>query len=198
MQTDEDTYSRELASIAIERGAVQNANELAELIDELRRRDVQLVLEIGVYLGGTLWLWKSLWPEAEVVGIDNMTLIGRCEACERRRAHNGCPNMMLDLNSRDAHLLRRNSADVPAHFKPASFDLLHIDGDHSISGVRADWNNYSPMVKPGGLILLHDAALDGTGVQELWDDTLSKLSGAFLIHVPDSPTMAYGIGVVPV
>jgi len=202
VRTDEDTYSRELAAVAIERGAVQNADELAELIDELRRWEnfgyVRLALEIGVYLGGTLWLWKTLWPQAEVVGIDNMTLMGKCEACERRRAHNNCPNMMLELNSHDAHLLKRDSADVPAHFQDDIFDFLHIDGDHSLAGVRADFDNYSPMVKEGGRIILHDAALEGSGVKAFCGDTLSKLRGALLIHCPDSPSITYGVGVIPV
>jgi len=198
VKIDEEAYADELAAVAIERGAAQNERELADLIETLRRtrRNVRAVLEIGVYKGGTLWLWKTLWPQAEVVGIDNMTLL-KCEACEHRRAHSDCPFMMFELNTHNTHLLRRDSADVPAHFRPASFDILHIDGDHTPTGVRKDWNNYTPMVRAGGLVLIHDVANEGApgwGVHELWAETLSKMPGAYAISQPGS----YGIGIVPV
>lgn len=35
-------------------------------------------------------------------------------------------------------------------------DLLFIDGDHSIPGCTADFEQYAPKVAPGGLIAFHD------------------------------------------
>jgi predicted O-methyltransferase YrrM len=35
-------------------------------------------------------------------------------------------------------------------------DLLFIDADHSYEAVRADWLNWSPFVKKGGIIAFHD------------------------------------------
>lgn len=35
-------------------------------------------------------------------------------------------------------------------------DLLFIDGDHSYEGVKKDFNLYSKLVSPNGLILIHD------------------------------------------
>jgi len=35
-------------------------------------------------------------------------------------------------------------------------DFMFIDGDHSYDGVKADFYNFSPLVKPGGYIALHD------------------------------------------
>jgi len=35
-------------------------------------------------------------------------------------------------------------------------DLLYVDGDHSYAGVKADVEMYGPLVRPGGLIALHD------------------------------------------
>jgi predicted O-methyltransferase YrrM/glycosyltransferase involved in cell wall biosynthesis len=37
-------------------------------------------------------------------------------------------------------------------------DVLMIDGDHHYESVMADLKNYMPLVKPGGLILMHDVA----------------------------------------
>lgn len=37
-----------------------------------------------------------------------------------------------------------------------SIDILIIDGAHDYDNAKLDFHNYSPFVKPGGLILLHD------------------------------------------
>lgn len=46
-------------------------------------------------------------------------------------------------------------------------DLLLIDGDHSLPGVRRDWEDWSRFVVPGGLAIFHDARLfDGGWTSE--------------------------------
>lgn len=42
---------------------------------------------------------------------------------------------------------------VPRNIK---IDYLHIDADHSYPGVKLDWDLYSPLVPPEGIISLHD------------------------------------------
>jgi predicted O-methyltransferase YrrM len=37
-----------------------------------------------------------------------------------------------------------------------SIGFLFIDGDHSRYGVRQDFDMYSPLVAPGGLVAFHD------------------------------------------
>jgi len=39
---------------------------------------------------------------------------------------------------------------------PDTIGYLHIDGDHSYDGVKSDWELYSPKVRPGGYITIHD------------------------------------------
>jgi predicted O-methyltransferase YrrM len=41
----------------------------------------------------------------------------------------------------------------------APIDLLLIDGDHSESAVERDWNDWSPFVRPGGIVIFHDACV---------------------------------------
>lgn len=41
----------------------------------------------------------------------------------------------------------------------APIDLIVIDGDHSDAGVERDWNDWSRFVKPGGVVIFHDACL---------------------------------------
>jgi hypothetical protein len=57
-----------------------------------------------------------------------------------------------------------------------SLDLLFIDGDHTYEGVKKDFNEYSKLVKKGGLIALHDTHRSifheqhGCFVHNFWDE----------------------------
>lgn len=60
------------------------------------------------------------------------------------------------------HLIRADSKD-PKTIKQlleilgqTKIDLLFIDGDHTYEGVKADFQNYSPMVSKGGMVVFHD------------------------------------------
>ena len=37
---------------------------------------------------------------------------------------------------------------------PSAIDFLFLDGDHSYEGVRRDFENYAPLVRPGGIVAL--------------------------------------------
>lgn len=41
------------------------------------------------------------------------------------------------------------------------FDLVFIDGDHSEDAVLRDIQSVLPLLRPGGLVVLHDTNLDG-------------------------------------
>lgn len=36
-------------------------------------------------------------------------------------------------------------------------DFIFVDGDHSWEGIRADWEGWSPLVAPQGIVALHDS-----------------------------------------
>jgi hypothetical protein len=36
-------------------------------------------------------------------------------------------------------------------------DMLFIDGDHELPGVRDDWEAWTPWVREGGIVALHDS-----------------------------------------
>ena len=60
-------------------------------------------------------------------------------------------------------------------------DVLLIDGDHSYSGVKADYEKWMPFVKEGGMILMHDVLWAHKGVIKFfWDEVaLPKISLPF-------------------
>lgn len=69
------------------------------------------------------------------------------------------------------------SAQAVKAWRGGGIGLLWIDGDHTEAGARADWQDWTPRVTPGGLVAVHDttthpgvtalieAVLDGGGWQ---------------------------------
>jgi len=172
-------HSAELVSLVFQYSGsifrpLQIEAELVQLVSEVRELSPRTVLEIGTANGGTLLLWTCLAQhDATIVSID---LPGgkfgggyseRRASLYRRFAGKG----------QKLHLLRENSHAVSTCekarrlFNGNPVDLLFIDGDHSYEGVKADWEMYSTLVRPGGMIVFHDIAgnYDDTQVKRLWD-----------------------------
>lgn len=59
---------------------------------------------------------------------------------------------------------RSQDAEVLAALQDESFSLVYIDGDHRYEAVLLDLQNYSPRVRPGGILVVDDASffLPGT------------------------------------
>ncbi len=84
----------------------------------------------------------------------------------------------IDINPDCPAIICGNSTNpamigVMKVLEPDGWDIIFIDGDHSREGVRADYEIYKDMVKPGGFLVLHDihhdhaAYCDGAAV--LWE-----------------------------
>jgi predicted O-methyltransferase YrrM len=148
-----------LARDAIRHRAAQKIRELTPLVRLLRGRRLDAVLEIGTDLGGTLYLWCRLAePDATIVSVDlPAAAFGRAdaEAVEPTLRSYACANQALHLLRADSHELstRQRVGEVLGE-RPV--DLLFVDGDHSYEGVKADFELYAPLVREGGLIVLHD------------------------------------------
>jgi len=85
-------------------------------------------------------------------------------------------------------------------------DFLLIDGDHSYKGVAADFHNYSPFVKEGGLIAFHDVLPDYKtklgvdtgnwtgGVPQFWQELRDTYKTEELLEDPNQD--GYGLGLI--
>lgn len=51
-----------------------------------------------------------------------------------------------------------------------TYQFLLIDGDHSYEGVKKDFEMYTPLVEPGGYVLLHDTHNINEGVPQFWEE----------------------------
>ncbi len=87
--------------------------------------------------------------------------------------------------------LIRDSFDTAGEqFEPESIDILHIDGLHTETAVRHDFDSWLPKVRPGGVILFHDVDVHSRdfGVWKIWAE-LQKRGRSWTFH--DGP----GLGV---
>ena len=66
---------------------------------------------------------------------------------------------------------------MTAYFRGEKLDFLFIDGDHSYDGVKADFEMYAPMVRPGGLIAFHDINPDHRSLRGDRYDHLEETGG---------------------
>jgi predicted O-methyltransferase YrrM len=55
--------------------------------------------------------------------------------------------------------IRKTGAEAVKGFIQAdeTVDFVFIDGDHSYESLRGDWEGWSSVVRPGGIVALHDS-----------------------------------------
>jgi SAM-dependent methyltransferase len=125
-------------------------------------------LEIGVFRGQSLSLASLLSRmnnlQTEVCGISPFSSAG--DSVSRYRSDVDFFQDTLDnfehFNLPPPELVRAFSTDPEAERFIASkeWDLIYIDGNHDYEIARKDWENCSRQLKPGGVIVLDDSALN--------------------------------------
>lgn len=167
---------------AMRHGALQKPHELSLLISYLQRRPkAETVLEIGTCNGGTLWLWCYLAAkDALIISLDlpggafgggyDEQMIPLLESYARK-------TQTLELIRGDSHT--EEALEVTTKLLGGrEVDLLFIDGDHTYEGVKKDWEMYSPLVRPGGIVVFHDIVEHESApdcqVDRLWNELKQK------------------------
>jgi hypothetical protein len=87
--------------------------------------------------------------------------------------------------------LRKNFDEAANEFESNSIDLLHIDGLHTYTAVKHDFDTWFPKVKKDGIILLHDIFIsrDDFGVYKFWEELKSEYKTIEFYQ-------SYGLGVL--
>jgi cephalosporin hydroxylase len=159
------------------------------------------ILEIGTKYGGTFYIWNKLNPGPGInISID-MNDGGQ---------HGGISELDMDKrdlwfqerfdnayfirgDSHNEHIqfhcryrLHRNRENQNngvwdrSVFDERDIDFLFIDGDHTLKGVKRDYDMYSPFVRPGGIIVFHDIVISdhhhsrNVHVGEFWNEIKHK------------------------
>jgi predicted O-methyltransferase YrrM len=148
-----------LAHEAQRRGAMQKVTELAPLLALLARRRPKTVVEIGTYRGGSfLAFCRVADRNATLVSVDLPGgLFGGGYTEEELRDLPGyaLPGQSVHFLAADSQAAATRDA-VLARLNGRTLDFLMIDGDHRYAGVRRDFELYSPLMGPDGLIAFHD------------------------------------------
>jgi hypothetical protein len=117
------------------------AHRYAELYEQhLKplRREALRVLEIGVYRGASLQMWRDFFPHAEIFGVDIEPV-----TVSAKRIH------VLQGDQADPALLARLRGLGP-------FDLIVDDGSHRGNDVLATFEGLFAAVRPGGFYVIED------------------------------------------
>jgi len=138
-------------------------------------------LEIGAAAGGTAFIINHFFPWASIVLVDDNK---HSKAPLRAEILHGIAHQELVGSSGDAEVIA--SAE-----QEGLYDLILIDGDHNYPGVKADVDNYLPMLRPGGFLILHDSAKIEWGVgqvvTELKADKGMEFVGEYVSPTHPSP-----------
>jgi predicted O-methyltransferase YrrM len=112
------------------------------------------LVEIGVAEGvSALALREAMSPDGTLYLIDPFHL-SRLRSLNfiKRAAH----RIVATCQRGEVVWIEKFSQDAAKDWKEP-LDLIVIDGDHSEKGVEDDWNSWNRFVKPGGVVIFHDA-----------------------------------------
>jgi hypothetical protein len=134
------------------------ANQYLERYDPILEPWLQkkiVLLELGVYQGGSLLLWRDYFPQGTIVGID-IRLPPEFRPPERVHVYQG--------SQADPEFLSRVAQEVA----PDGFDIIIDDASHVGELTKlAFWHLFDHHLKPHGLYVIEDW---GTGYWDDWPD----------------------------
>lgn len=148
--------------LGVEEVPVSHAPKMAQIVSEFdalvrlaHDSGVRSYLEIGSQHGGSFWrMGEGLGEGALMLSIDRPNPGSGTE-----KSLLECVGRLRELG-RDAHVVLGDSTDeeiIERARAMGPFDLVFIDGNHTLPYVTRDWQNYGPM---GGMVAFHDIAFE--------------------------------------
>lgn len=176
----------------------QNPVEFEKFLACVAEIKPRMVLEIGSLHGETLsFLMSKTQPGGTVISIDQLVPAADPRYEKQKMGHELQWHLWakqaqvnffcFDRDSRDQLLIDTVGALVP------DLDVLFIDGGHDFATCRADWENYGPMVRRGGIVAFHDLGQEWPEVRRVWE--AARLGAPRCLEFVESP-QRYGIGVL--
>lgn len=130
----------------------QKDGEIKRLMEIIRERNLKNICEIGSYKGGSLFLIsQAAGKGAKLISIDVNYPMER-QILNKQLVK---PKQHVVTIKGDTRM-NKTFLKVKRTFNEEPLDLLFIDGDHSIEGVKDDFEQYSQLVRKGGVIVFHD------------------------------------------
>jgi predicted O-methyltransferase YrrM len=148
------------------------------------------VVEIGVWHGVTTsWLKRSMDGAGELSAVDPYHA-GRLRfSMQERIAHREVDR----VQGGRVNWIKATGREAAAGHGTVEF--IFIDGDHSEEGLLGDWNAWSGLVEPGGIVALHDSrsstdrCIDDAGSVKVTNDVILRDPRFDLVETVDSLTV---------
>jgi predicted O-methyltransferase YrrM len=117
----------------------------------------KMLAEIGVYHGVTTCrLRKAMDSNGVLIAIDPYPKQRLGFSAQRVVAH----GEVSRIKGGTVKWMRKTGAEAAKELiagRSEQFDFVFIDGDHSWEGLQADWEGWSKLIAPRGIIGLHDS-----------------------------------------
>lgn len=130
--------------------------ELEQMVALYRERRPERVLEIGSWDGGTLKVWLENAPAGATIAAIDLNH-------RNYYAYHDWIRPSITLHLHVGSSLELDGFEFIREHAP--YDWILVDGDHTEAGVRSDVGISLQVIRPGGLMLIHDitpAAGDAT------------------------------------
>lgn len=136
--------------------------------------DIDSYLEIGVHNGASMsYVVSQDKKPINCYGIDLFSKAGLHYTKDNLSLDQTLSNITKNnLSHSTINLIEGNSRDnnIINCVKDLELDLLFIDGNHSLKGVKSDFDNYAKLVKPNGIIVFDDYNQKWPGVVNFVDN----------------------------
>lgn len=149
----------------VEHQASQKPQELADFLAMLAAKEPKILVELGAGYGGSLYAWCAVVPTVISVEVNPVYI----------HSLHGATMLQRDTHDPDT---------IPALREllgGQQIDCVFIDANHAYDDVLRDYEDYRPLVRPGGLVALHDIVTfrEGEHVPKVWseikDDTAVEI-----------------------
>lgn len=123
-------------------------DKMRELITPM---EVKRIVEIGTGFGESAKFFSELKPEAKIYTVDGFGLYGDGRIYSEFN-HYAIKKINEGLGKNVIQIL----GDSPFIHWELNFEVLFIDGDHTLGGCLGDFKNYNLYLNWGGLIIFDD------------------------------------------
>jgi predicted O-methyltransferase YrrM len=174
----------------------QIPTEITQLAKAVQAIEPKIIVEIGTARGGTSLIWSYLASQRVITCDLNDLRLQRPLFSQFPPPGSSCKVTLLTGNSHEAGFKARLAKELNGE----KADFMFIDGDHTESGVEADYNDYKEFVRPGGLIAFHDIVekqpFPTNQVYQFWKRL--KVGADVREFVADPNQCGFGIGLLRV
>lgn len=168
---------KQIVSEANTDNLAQDMNEFESLLRFISRNKYKRLLEIGTCFGESAIAFSKLCEEVVTVDIEN-----KCNLSDYK-------NIQQEIGD------SQNPKFIEYIYSLGKFDVIFIDGDHSLKAVTNDFNNFKGLIAEGGIIVFHDIVnltKNPRFVHILWN----KIKGDYEHIELISNGVRFGIGIL--